>query len=143
MSLSGHLRVECLEKEYGPIKALDSVTLDFDAGKIVALLGINGSGKTTLLRVLAGLEEPSRGEILLDGRRMRGSDLRKVSTMVFQKAVMFDMSVYDNVALGWGRSRGGCSGLWPRWGWRICGREGQGSYRGGSSKGSRWRGPSP
>ncbi|MEM2364488.1 MAG: phosphate ABC transporter ATP-binding protein [Candidatus Bathyarchaeia archaeon] len=98
--MSGHLRVECLEKEYGPIKALDSVTLDFDAGKIVALLGINGSGKTTLLRVLAGLEEPSRGEILLDGRRMRGSDLRKVSTMVFQKAVMFDMSVYDNVAFG-------------------------------------------
>ncbi|MEM3022523.1 MAG: ATP-binding cassette domain-containing protein, partial [Candidatus Bathyarchaeia archaeon] len=100
MSLGGHLRAERLEKEYGSIKALDSVTLDFEAGEIVALLGINGSGKTTLLRILAGLEEPSGGEVSLDGRRMRGSDLRKVSTMVFQKAVMFNMSVYDNVAFG-------------------------------------------
>jgi tungstate transport system ATP-binding protein len=105
LSLAERLRAEGIGKDYGPIRALDSVTLDFESGEVLALLGINGSGKTTLLRILAGLDEPSRGEIWLDGRPVDGEGLRRVSTMVFQRAVMFNASVYDNVAFGL-RARG-------------------------------------
>jgi len=98
--LVGHLQVEGVNMIYGEIKALDSVTFDFDGGRVATLLGINGSGKTTLLRVLAGLEEPSKGNILFNGKEMKAQYLRQISTLVFQKTVMFNTSVYENVAFG-------------------------------------------
>ncbi|MBS7623351.1 ATP-binding cassette domain-containing protein [Candidatus Bathyarchaeota archaeon] len=107
--MTGKIRVERVAKEYGPIKALDSVTLDAEPGRMVALLGMNGSGKTTLLRILAGLEEPSRGEILYESNRITPQQLRKVSTLVFQKTVMFNTNVFSNVSFGlriWGFANG-------------------------------------
>nr|MDO8135446.1 ATP-binding cassette domain-containing protein [Candidatus Njordarchaeum guaymaensis] len=98
--MAGHLRVESVDKSYGNITALDSITLDIEAGKIVTLLGINGSGKSTLLRILAGLDKPDAGSIILDDRRMGMEELRKISTLVFQKTVMFSTSVYDNIQFG-------------------------------------------
>jgi tungstate transport system ATP-binding protein len=98
--MADYLRIEDVNKMYGEIKALDSVTLDVEKGRVVTLLGSNGSGKTTLLRILAGLEELSRGNILLDHRKVSSQGLRQISTMVFQKTVMFNTSVYGNVAFG-------------------------------------------
>jgi tungstate transport system ATP-binding protein len=100
LALTGKIRVERVEKEYGHIKALDSVTLDAEPGRIVTLLGMNGSGKTTLLRILAGLEEPTRGWILYESKRINPQQLRRVSTLVFQKTVMFNASVFGNVSFG-------------------------------------------
>jgi tungstate transport system ATP-binding protein len=98
--MDGRLLLEKVDKTYGKIKALDLVTLEVEAGQIVAILGMNGSGKTTLLKILAGLEDPSEGDILLNSRKMTSQELRQISTLVFQSTVMFNMSVYGNVSFG-------------------------------------------
>ncbi len=98
--MDGRLLLEKVDKAYGNIKALDSVTLEVEGGQIVAILGMNGCGKTTLLRILAGLEDPSGGDILLNSRKMTSQQLRQISTLVFQSTVMFNTSVYGNVSFG-------------------------------------------
>jgi tungstate transport system ATP-binding protein len=94
------LRLKDLAKSYGSIKALQDINLEIEGGRIITLIGINGAGKTTLLRVIAGLEERDKGIILLDGKYMYGKKLRKIATLVFQKTVMFNRSVYGNLAYG-------------------------------------------
>ena len=98
--MDGYLQIQSIDKIFGNIQALDSVTLNVEKGEIVAIIGINGSGKTTLLRILAGLEEPSKGNILFDKKSMKLLELREISTLVFQKTVMFNTNVYDNIAFG-------------------------------------------
>lgn len=94
------LRLENVEKSYGSIKALEDINLEVVGGKTVTLIGVNGAGKTTLLRVIAGLEEQDKGNILLDGKDISGKKLRQIATLVFQKTVMFNRSVRGNLAFG-------------------------------------------
>lgn len=89
-----------LTKKYDGLLALDRVTLRARAENITAIVGVNGSGKTTLLRLLAGLDAPSDGTILIDSREVVTDELRSQCTMVFQKSVMLGGKVYDNVAYG-------------------------------------------
>ena len=71
------------KKDFGQdLKVLDSIDLKVSRGEIVAILGTSGSGKSTLLRIIAGLIEPSAGEVICDGRKVTGP-LPGVS-MVFQ-----------------------------------------------------------
>jgi tungstate transport system ATP-binding protein len=98
--LKDYLTVEDVTKIYDDIIALDSVTLDITNGKLVSLVGVNGSGKTTLLKIMAGLEESSKGNVMLNNQILRAQDFRQISTMVFQRNVMFDKNVFDNVAFG-------------------------------------------
>jgi tungstate transport system ATP-binding protein len=69
-------------------------------GRTIALVGTNGAGKTTLLRVIAGLEEPDKGSVVFKGKNMNGRELRQIATLVFQKTVMFNRSVFSNLAYG-------------------------------------------
>jgi len=72
-------------------------------GKITTLLGPSGSGKTTLLRILAGLDNPTQGTILYGNKPINDSNrdfLRQKATLVFQKSVFFDTTVYNNIAYG-------------------------------------------
>ncbi len=94
------LHAETLQKDYRQLKALDRISFDVEGGNIVVLLGVNGAGKTTLLRILAGLEAPTDGKISINGEVMTPQALRKASTLVFQKTVMFNRNVYDNLAFG-------------------------------------------
>ena len=71
-----------------------------DGGKIIVLLGVNGAGKSTLMRILAGLEDPDTGTILFNNQTKDAKALRRVSTLVFQKSVMFSLNVHDNLAYG-------------------------------------------
>jgi len=94
------LQLKNVEKSYGSIKALEDINLEVVGGKTITLIGVNGAGKTTLLRVIAGLEERDKGSILLDGKDINGKKLRQIATLVFQKTVMFNRSVYGNLAYG-------------------------------------------
>ena len=81
------------------VAALDGFSLDVEAGSFVSLIGPSGCGKSTLLRIISGLEQPTAGQVLLDGERVRkpGGDIG----MAFQQANLFPwMTVKQNVAFG-------------------------------------------
>ncbi len=94
------LAVENIEKTYRRVKALQSISFNFDSGKVFVLIGANGAGKTTLLRIVAGLEKPDAGNVLFNGQALPNLEMRKISTLVFQRTAMFSRSVYDNLAYG-------------------------------------------
>ena len=76
--------------------------LDVLAGEVLAVIGPNGSGKTTLLLVLGLLERPSEGQVLFEGKSVRGEELslRRRMAVVLQEALLLRRSVLDNVAMG-------------------------------------------
>jgi len=92
--------VKNLDKSFGEISALKDINLDIEEGGIITLVGVNGAGKTTLLRILAGLEEGSDGEILYGKMKISSNKLRRIATMVFQKSIMFNRNVYENISFG-------------------------------------------
>jgi spermidine/putrescine ABC transporter ATP-binding subunit len=96
------IRIDGVSKSFGPVTAVDDVSLEIRAGEFFALLGPSGCGKTTLLRMLAGLAMPDSGSIVIDGRDMsRVPANRRPVNMVFQSYAVFPhMSVLDNVAYG-------------------------------------------
>ena len=97
------ISIRDVTKRFGTeVTALEGVSLDIPAGEFFALLGPSGCGKTTLLRILAGFENPTAGEVLIDGEPMIGvSPNRRPLNMVFQNYAVFPhMSVAQNVAYG-------------------------------------------
>ena len=95
-----HIEIDEIAKSFGTTAALTPVSLAIPSGALVALLGPSGSGKTTLLKILAGFEEVSAGQILLDGRDITA--LKPESRnfgLVFQGYALFPhMTVFDNIA---------------------------------------------
>jgi sulfate transport system ATP-binding protein len=91
-----------LTKRFGDFTALEDVSLEVREGSLVALLGPSGSGKSTLLRIVAGLEHPDGGSVLLGGEDVTFVPARKRGIgFVFQHYAAFKhMSVRDNVAFG-------------------------------------------
>jgi sulfate transport system ATP-binding protein len=91
-----------VRKTFGDFVALEDVTLDIGTGELVALLGPSGSGKTTLLRIIAGLEIPDAGKVLLGGRDTAGRHARErhVGFMFQHYALFKHMTVFENVAFG-------------------------------------------
>ena len=98
-AMSG-LILEGISKQFGAFTAVDDVSLAVPHGTFVCLLGPSGCGKTTLLRMIAGLEDPSAGRILLDGAEMTAVPThRRDFGMVFQSLALFPhLNVADNVA---------------------------------------------
>ncbi len=98
--MSGSVTFESVRKSYGTFTAIQNVDLAINEGELVSLLGPSGSGKSTLLMMLAGLEHPSHGDILVDGRSIIGVPAnRRNLGMVFQKYTLFPhMTVAQNVA---------------------------------------------
>jgi tungstate transport system ATP-binding protein len=92
-----------LRKCYDTRIALDDISLQIEEGEILALLGPNGSGKTTLLKVLAFLEKPDGGEVKFQGEIVTEKNLEQMrlqSAMVFQRTLLFNTTVFNNVAYG-------------------------------------------
>ena len=91
-----------IAKRFGDVVAVADIDLSIAAGEFVALLGPSGCGKTTTLRMIAGLEEPTGGDILVNGRRI--NDIRvhqRNFGMVFQDHALFPhMTAFDNIAFG-------------------------------------------
>lgn len=101
------LQLVGISKQYPGFTAIDSLDLTIPAGSFFALLGPSGCGKTTTLRLIAGLEEPSAGRILVGGRDVTATKTyqRPVNT-VFQSYALFPhMSILENVAFGLKRRR--------------------------------------
>jgi iron(III) transport system ATP-binding protein len=103
------LQLRRVHKAFGTVRAVDGVDLDVESGSICALLGPSGCGKTTTLRLIAGLEHPDGGEIVVGGRTLSSPrefvapDKRRIG-MVFQDYALFPhMDVEANVAYGLGR----------------------------------------
>jgi sulfate transport system ATP-binding protein len=96
------IEVRNIRKQFGNFVAVDDVSLQVGGGELVALLGPSGSGKTTLLRMIAGLEFPDSGSILLNSEDAtnHGPARRRVG-FVFQHYALFrHMSIFENVAYG-------------------------------------------
>jgi len=91
-----------VSKRFNDFIALDQVSLAIPEGSLTALLGPSGSGKSTLLRVIAGLEQPDTGQVLLNDEDVTATPARERGVgMVFQHYAAFKhMTVYDNVAFG-------------------------------------------
>ena len=89
-------------KCFGDNVVLNSINLTMEEGQLITLLGPSGCGKSTLLRCLAGLEEITSGQILLDGKDITNLPIQKRGIgMVFQQYSLFpNMNVYDNIAFG-------------------------------------------
>src|SRR5438105_2738901 len=94
--------VRQVTKHFGEYVALDDVSLAIAGGSLTALLGPSGSGKSTLLRVIAGLEEPDSGTILIDGEDVTHARPQERGIgFVFQHYAAFThMSVRQNIAFG-------------------------------------------
>jgi iron(III) transport system ATP-binding protein len=101
-----YLRIEGVSKRFDDTVAVDKVTLDIHRQEIFALLGSSGCGKSTLLRIVAGLERPSAGRIVLDGEDLgEVPAFRRPTNMMFQSYALFPhMSVLENVCYGLRRS---------------------------------------
>ena len=91
-----------LWKVFGRVEALKGVNLKVYKGELLVLLGPSGSGKSTLLRIIAGLEVPTRGKVIMEGNDITNTPPYKRDTsMIFQHLALFPhMTVYDNVAYG-------------------------------------------
>jgi ABC-type Fe3+/spermidine/putrescine transport system ATPase subunit len=96
------LVLDRLDKRFGDLTVLDSVSLDVAEGEVLALLGPSGSGKTTLLRLLAGFEAPDGGRIVVAGQDVAPlPPARRRFGMVFQHYALFPhLTVGENVAFG-------------------------------------------
>lgn len=91
-----------VKKAYDDNVVLNNVTFDIEQGKFYTLLGPSGCGKTTILRLIAGFDEATSGEILLEGKKVNAipANKRKVNT-VFQDYALFPhMNVFENIAFG-------------------------------------------
>ncbi len=89
-------------KKFGDVVAVEKINFDIEEGSLVTLLGPSGCGKTTLLRMVAGLEEPTEGDIFIKGKRVNDTPIHKRNLgMIFQNYALFPhKTIFDNVAFG-------------------------------------------
>ncbi|MYZ47372.1 ABC transporter ATP-binding protein [Propylenella binzhouense] len=105
-TIASRLTVEGLTRIYGGHRAVDGVDLEVDPGKVVSLLGHSGCGKTTLLRLAAGVEVPSAGRVLIDGREVASERIfvppeRRQIGLMFQDYALFPhLTILENVMFG-------------------------------------------
>ncbi len=89
-----------LRKDFGEVHAVDGVDLSIQEGEFFVVLGPSGCGKTTLMRMIAGLEQPTDGDVIIGGERVNNLPPRKRQVaMVFQSYALYPhMTVFDNIA---------------------------------------------
>ncbi len=99
------IAVQGLQKSFDGHIVLNGISFEISKGEVVALIGGSGGGKSVLLKHLAGLMQPDRGKVIIDGvdlGKVRGADLRRLRDrlgFLFQGGALFDsMTVYENVA---------------------------------------------
>ncbi|MGI9657925.1 MAG: ABC transporter ATP-binding protein [Gaiellaceae bacterium] len=99
------LRVDELKVDYGPVNALDGVSLEVSAGEAIGVIGPNGAGKSTLLATITGMVKPSQGEIEFEGKSIVGTSPetlveRGISLVPEGRRIFGPLSVAENLQLG-------------------------------------------
>lgn len=96
--------VECrnIKKDFGDVSVLKDISLDVKSGEFLVLVGPSGCGKSTLLRTIAGLEQPTSGDILINGKSVLNLEPRQRDlAMVFQSYALYPhLTVHENLAFG-------------------------------------------
>ena len=94
------VEIKGLRKEFGDVKAVNGVDMGIEEGEFVVILGPSGCGKTTLMRMIAGLEKPTEGEIIINGRTVTELPPRaREIAMVFQSYALYPhMSIFENIS---------------------------------------------
>ncbi|MCO4315936.1 ABC transporter ATP-binding protein [Phyllobacterium sp. 21LDTY02-6] len=98
----GSLKIQDIRKSFGHVDVLKGIDLEVEDGEFVIFVGPSGCGKSTLLRVIAGLEDATSGDILIDGKRVNNTPPAKRGiAMVFQTYALYPhLTVRDNMGLG-------------------------------------------
>ena len=107
MSKTSILAGEGLSKKYGSLEVVKDVSINVDAGEFVSLVGKSGCGKTTLLSLLSGLERPTKGNVVLNGKKINGASEDELALFrranvgfIFQSFNLIPtLSAWENVAL--------------------------------------------
>ena len=99
------LQLDLLCAEYGPVRALDGVSLTVDPGQVTAVLGANGAGKTTLLRTVSGLVRPRSGRVFFDGADITRKPVEEIVRLGVAhvpegRGVITELTVEENLRLG-------------------------------------------
>src|SRR5215470_3424182 len=91
-----------LSKHFGKTSVLENISFDVAEGEVLVLLGASGSGKTTILRIIAGLEQPLKGKVILHGRDVTDLPARERGVgVIFQSYALFPkMNVEKNIGYG-------------------------------------------
>ena len=99
------LKVDHVSKSFPGTLALDDVSVEFQSGKVNALIGKNGSGKSTLVKIINGVQPPTKGEIYLDDQKLEFADPKDafdkgISTVYQELSLVMGMTVAENIFLG-------------------------------------------
>jgi len=99
------LRLRDVEASYGPVRALNGISLNVEPGSIVALLGANGAGKSTILKTLSGLLKPTAGDIEFDGHRLNSLSPREIIRLGLAQVpegrrIFKDLDIGENLRMG-------------------------------------------
>jgi len=102
---SAVLRLDSVTRDFGAVRALDSVDLELGRGETLGLVGDNGAGKSTLIKVVAGVTPPTRGRVLLDERPAqvdspRAARRQGIEVVYQDLALCENLSAADNIFLG-------------------------------------------
>ena len=87
------LQIDSITKHYGNYTALDDVNFDIPSGSVFGLLGPNGAGKTSLIRILNQITGPDRGEIRLNGEKLRSNDVQRIGYLPEERGLYKKMEV--------------------------------------------------
>ncbi len=100
--MNAFLELKGVSKKFGTNTIIDRLDLSVNKGEFLVLVGPSGCGKSTVLRLIAGLEDPTEGEVWIDGKNRNGSEPKsRHIAMVFQHYALYPhMNVYDNMAFG-------------------------------------------
>ena len=93
---AAHLRLEGVHKSFGAVRALCGADLEVRRGEVMGLVGDNGAGKSTLMKIIAGVERPERGRLLLDGRDIAVPTPAAAAALGFQ-TVFQDLALCENL----------------------------------------------
>jgi ABC-type sugar transport system ATPase subunit len=106
--MATEIRLEKLRREFGPTIAVDDISITFPSETVTCLLGPSGCGKTTLMRIIAGLQEPTSGEVYFGDRNVTELTPKERNIgMVFQYPVVYrGITLFENVELPLKRERG-------------------------------------